>query len=205
MWHKSDFLCTAQSKAFNGGNEPSQFIKTDECWWYGKISWIARAERGGGVHLELFFLFSTFRRLYKLGGGVLKSGNQGSAIDEGHFYTKMVHYGLKQNQSDQNSVLPHQVVLIDPHLFIILPMRVSPTWIRLVMSKQAKNGPVPGKLMRWNAFSNGWRSWTRHWEYVIGANWLLNLHRQFKVTQHKMCILPIIKHTIFVKIQLTTS
>ena len=78
--------------------------------------------RGGGPFWNYFFFSLLFGDYINWGGGVLKSGNQGSAIDEGHFYTKMVHYGLKQNQSDQNSVLPHQVVLIDPHLFIILPM-----------------------------------------------------------------------------------
>ena len=57
-----------------------------------------------------------------MGGGGPQFWESRVSFDEGHFYTKMVHYGLKQNQSDLNSVLPHQVVLIDPHLFIILPM-----------------------------------------------------------------------------------
>ena len=57
-----------------------------------------------------------------MGGGGPQFWESRVSFDEGHFYTKMVHYGLKQNLSDQNSVLPHQVVLIDPHLFIFLPM-----------------------------------------------------------------------------------
>ena len=45
--------------------------------------------RGVGGSIWNYFFFSLLLRDYiNWGGGGLKSGNQGSPIDEGHFYTK---------------------------------------------------------------------------------------------------------------------
>ena len=83
--------------------------------------------RGVGGSIWNYFFFSLPLGDNINWGGVLNSGNQGSPLMRDIFIQKMAHYGLKQNLSDRNSVLPHKVVLIDPHLFIFLPMWVSPT------------------------------------------------------------------------------
>ena len=68
-----------------------------------------RSERGGGVpFLDLFFLFSISKRLYKLGGGgFLKSGNQESTIDKGQLHKKW-YTRIKTKPIRSNSDLPHQ-------------------------------------------------------------------------------------------------
>ena len=56
---------------------------------------------GGSHFLDLFFLFSISKRLYKLGGGVSSNLGIKNLLLMRDIYTKNGTLGLKQNQSDQ--------------------------------------------------------------------------------------------------------
>ena len=139
--------------------------QADECWWCGKISWITRAERGGSLW-NYFFYSLLLGDNINWGGGSSILGIKG-LLWWGTFYTKNGTQWIKTEPIHRNCVLPHKVVSIDLHLFIFLPTWVSPTWMKIRDVKAGKNEPVSGNIMRWNAFTNGWWSWTRHWDMSL--------------------------------------
>ena len=177
--------------------------QADECWWCGKISWITRAEKGGGSLWNYFFYSLLLGDNINWGGGPQFCGSRVS-FDEGHFIQKWHAMGKSRTYPKEiASYHTRWYLLTYTYLYFHLRGSVQLEWI-LEMSKQAKISQFQATL--WTEMLAPIDGAVGHdiGIYVIDAICSLILRRQFKLTQHISASCQLYENKIFVKIQLTT-
>ena len=155
--------------------------QADECWWCGKISWITRAEKGGGSLWNYFFYSLLLGDNINWGGGPQFCESRVS-FDEGHFIQKW--YAMGKSRTYPKEIAPYHTrwyLLTCTYLYFHLRGSVQLEWI-LEMSKQATISQFQATL--WTEMLAPIDGAVGHdiGIYVIDAICSLILHRQFKIT-----------------------